>query len=366
MTVKLLHLCLSTYLNNFPEIPYECVKLFDDIMNDILITKYTNRFNILLQLKINNKIPIFDINFVKKYNNDKEILLEFFKDNVKCELIQYISPTLQLDMDIILTLLIRGTNLEYFLPEIKDNNKVVRIAVNKDGMALQFASSRLKDTFFIVSLAINNNGMALIFASERLQHHIDICTQAVKQKKKLIKQTIFANNFEAVLASVTAYGLLLKFASYELQNSEHIVSTAVSNDGLALQYASKNLRDNYDIVKHAVKNNGNALQFASDRLRDDIIIVRHAVENTKTAYQYVSPRLQQHRFIVLTLVYYHENSIEYINNDELVNMANEFISFNLQYNISFYTNYYRFMLSYRARQKYASIKTFIKDNIPVV
>lgn len=79
-----------------------------------------------------------------------------------------------------------GKNLVH-VPEINDIYKYVKLAVNQDGLALEYASRRLKDNDDIVISAVKNNGWAINLASSRLQETQDIIDMAISKSPELRK-----------------------------------------------------------------------------------------------------------------------------------------------------------------------------------
>ncbi len=105
-----------------------------------------------------------------------------------------------------------------------------------------------------------------------------------------------------VLAAVKKDGLLLEFASAELQADRDVVLAAVAQNGWALMYASANLRDSREVVLAAVAQNGFALQFASFELRADREVVLAAVAEHGWALEYASAKLKADREFILAAV----------------------------------------------------------------
>jgi len=100
-----------------------------------------------------------------------------------------------------------------------------------------------------------------------------------------------------VKMAVLQNGYALKHTS-EKHNID-IVKIALSNNyGLILQYASTNLQDNREIVKLAVSQNGMNLKDASAKLRDDKEIVKIAISKNYEAYDYASISLKNNREIL--------------------------------------------------------------------
>jgi len=75
----------------------------------------------------------------------------------------------------------KGNFLEITQNEYKDNETVVRAAVQTNGVELQFASQRLRDDALTVFLAVRQRGISLQFASHRLKNDEQIVLTAIKQ-----------------------------------------------------------------------------------------------------------------------------------------------------------------------------------------
>ena len=160
--------------------------------------------------------------------------------------------------------------LQYASPEIKGDRDIVLDIVQKYGYALKWASQELCEDPDVVLAAVQQNGMVLDYASSELR-----------------------GNQEIVLAAVTEYGYSLEYASPELQIDREIVLAAVKTNGGALKFASRELREDLEVVLSAVQNNGLALQYASEELRGDQDIVLAAVTNFGVwPLRYASPELR--------------------------------------------------------------------------
>jgi thiol-disulfide isomerase/thioredoxin len=61
------------------------------------------------------------------------------------------------------------------------SKEVVMAAVQKNGLALQYASDEMKNDKDVVTAAVQQNGLALEFASEKLKNDTDVVTAAVQQ-----------------------------------------------------------------------------------------------------------------------------------------------------------------------------------------
>mmetsp|Transcript_135996 Transcript_135996/g.379029 ORF Transcript_135996/g.379029 Transcript_135996/m.379029 type:complete len:243 (-) Transcript_135996:138-866(-) len=130
--------------------------------------------------------------------------------------------------------------------KLRHDFDVVRQAVQKDGMCLEYAAEPLKSNDKIVKEAVLQNGLALGFAASSLKANMDIVALAIKKN-----------------------GLALQFASDQLKADKRVVLRALQFDGMALQFASERLRAEKGVVLRALKENHRAWAFAGESLKRD-------------------------------------------------------------------------------------------------
>ena len=80
-----------------------------------------------------------------------------------------------------------GLALKFASYELKDDEEIVKLAVAQNGLALRFASYDLRADEEIVKLAVNKNGLALRFASYDLRADEEIVAIAWKQNPDSIR-----------------------------------------------------------------------------------------------------------------------------------------------------------------------------------
>ena len=124
-----------------------------------------------------------------------------------------------------------------------------------------------------------------------------------KIKRRKLKKTkkMKGGNREAVLASVSQNGNLLKFAK-EFQDDKEIVLAAVSNTWSSLQYASPRLKADKEVVLIAIAQNENALQFASFELRENEELATRAVSTNGMTLEHVADKLKDNEAIVTSAI----------------------------------------------------------------
>ena len=187
--------------------------------------------------------------------------------------------------------------LERAADNLKKDIYVVLAAVEKHGLALQWASIDVRGNKDVVLAAVANNGQALQWASEELRGDKDVVLASVVSNGSVLKWASekLRGDKDVVLASVTNNGRALQWASIDIRGDKDVVLASVTNNGNALQYASLELRGDRDVVSAAVRSNGQALQWARDDLRKDNDLIFLALETDPTAVKH-SDRQHQLEF----------------------------------------------------------------------
>jgi len=188
----------------------------------------------------------------------------------------------------------QGWALQHTPHEYRDYRHIVKTAISKEGRALQFASTRLRNNFDIVYMAVKNNGLALKYAPKRLQKYFKIVSTAVE------------NN-----------GLALRFADPILQKNESIVLKAVENNGLALRFANPILRNHETIVTKAIEQNGLALKHIGSKLSNIEEVALRAVQQNGLALLFVGISLQTNKPVILTALRQNRKALKYVNKEML-------------------------------------------------
>lgn len=120
--------------------------------------------------------------------------------------------------------------LKYVSMKLRSDKHIVMLAVNNDGMAIQYACESFCDDRDVVMTAVRSNGMSLMYASASLREDNMV-----------------------VLAAILENGLALKFASKTLQSVRTVVRTAMSQNHMAICFGSDDLWNEF-------RRNGNLSQ----------------------------------------------------------------------------------------------------------
>lgn len=110
------------------------------------------------------------------------------------------------------------------------------------------------------------------------------------------------HNKEVVLASVTANGGTLRYASRGLRSDREVVLASVTRSGACLEFASDDLRDDREIVTKAISGCSSAVKYASQRLRSDKEVVMTAVTQCGSNLVFASDSLKADRDVVLAAI----------------------------------------------------------------
>ena len=158
---------------------------------------------------------------------------------------------------------------------LKDHKGVVLAAVGQNGNAICWASQRLKNDVDVVRAAVSQADV-LFQTPHSLRDNEDIVRTAVQKCGLAIRDASarLQANKDIVKLAVAQNGSALGFVFLGLRDDEDVVNLAVTQNGLALQHASERLRDHEDVVLVAMGQTSDALRFASKRLRTDAAFLR--------------------------------------------------------------------------------------------
>ena len=243
------------------------------------------------------------LQYAGEFQNDKElVLMAVQQDGLE---LQFASPELRRDKDIVLAAVQHnGQALRFAGPELRNTKEIILAAVQQDGSALRYASPELRNTKPIVMTAVVQHGLTLEYASKELQNDKDIVLTAIQQHGCALQYASdsLKNDKDIVLAAVIQNGLALQHVNEELKMDKDIVLAAVEQRGQALGFASEELQNDKEIVLTAVKQSGGALEYASEELQKDKEIVLAAVQQHGRALQFASKKLKKNKEIVIAAV----------------------------------------------------------------
>jgi hypothetical protein len=196
-----------------------------------------------------------------------------------------------------------------------DDREIVKIAVSRNGNALEYASIDLCADREIVGIAVSQHGEALAYASIDLCADREIVGIAVSRNCNALEYAMdFCDDREIIKIVVSQNGMKLKYASKYLRADSEIVQIAVSQNGRALEYASIDLRADKEIVKIALSQNINALEYAS-YLHADREIIKFCVTYDGYKLRFASKELRADKEIVILAVSKNGMALQYASID---------------------------------------------------
>ncbi len=192
-----------------------------------------------------------------------------------------------------------------FFEGVQSNRDLVSIAVQHNGLALQYAKEFSTDKEIVLQ-AVQQNGDALEFASEELRSDYLLARAAIAKSPRAIAYVSAALRQEKELFSELALEALIRDGMVlellpEFANSPTHLLTALANNGAALAYATDAQNDRHAVFI-AVKSNGLALAYASEALRSDPEIYAAAVTNDPAAIFVANTAQDPDRFSALALI----------------------------------------------------------------
>ena len=139
---------------------------------------------LLLSIKIENEIPLFELSD-KKINSNKKIVKSVISQYP--DELNYVSEELKNDKEVVLAAVNNdGRALSYASEELKNDKEVVLVAVRNFGDSLGQASEELKNDKEVVLSAVRNRDYAFTDASENLRKDRDTVVEAIEANAKVI------------------------------------------------------------------------------------------------------------------------------------------------------------------------------------
>ena len=248
-----------------------------------------------------------------------------------------------------------GTALEYASERLRDDDDIVRMACQNDIYALEFVSVRLRDDSDFMKVFLQRNGDSMAFASDRIRDDLELVKIACRNSRHILKfvsprifgdigiikelvqingtiicmSGCYRDDYDIVkLAFKTPSGQIpvLRYVSERLRNHEEIVKLGLQKSSHAMKYVSDRLRDNEEIAKGMIMSpyiKSPGFKFLSERLRDQEELVLQAVQRNGLWLEYVSDRLRDNDTVVKVAVQQNGDALEFAserlqNVDEIV------------------------------------------------
>lgn len=173
------------------------------------------------------------------------------------------------------------------------------------------------DNLSMVARLVRINGLLLKYASPEIQDNKEIIDIAIKQNPEAIEFATdkYKNDKEFIKNLLHNNQSLFRYASEHLRNDKTYILDLLSQEyksmGTLFKYAGDILKEDREVVTSAVFRKGGNLKFAHEKFQDDDDIVSIAVNTNGYAIRYASPRLKDNKKIgMLAASRTHGSSIE--------------------------------------------------------
>lgn len=180
-------------------------------------------------------------------------------------------------------------------PEYQGDKTVVQAAVDRDGMALQYASANLRDDYSIARAAVRSDTQAMQFVSDDLRDDPSFVYGVVKNRESLERGTA-----------------ALEFASERLRSDAKFMLSLNKLDSNSLFYADPKLLADGDFMRSAISANAASISFADKKLKEDRDWVRETVAKNGFAFQHLPQNYRNDPEIALSAVTSHGSMLRYV------------------------------------------------------
>lgn len=190
----------------------------------------------------------------------------------------------------------RGRVLTMCSEELRDDEQLVRKALQFDGSLLRLVSARLRNDRETVRLAVAQHGPAIQYAlGEKIEFDFELARLAVEQDWRALEHvsdTLRADK-DIVAAALRSSGHALAFASDYLRGNKAFCLSAVTLHGEAFAHVKDHLKNDREIVLKSVQENGDVLALVpSVRHREDPEVVAAAVNENGFSLQHAASAVQ--------------------------------------------------------------------------
>lgn len=203
---------------------------------------------------------------------------------------------------------------------LRHDKDIVLHAVLGDPSVLAMVPPHFRDDESIIRLALEKNGMALEFASDRLRRDPSLVKHAIKSQHydnysdtplKFAMTTALGDEEVMLSAIKRGVGCPLKYAGPGLKRSIPLFQAGIRLDPYCIMYANHNVRQDYETVKMAVEKDGGTLMWAMAPLTKKRALVETVLRTDGLSLKYAHKELQSQEQIVLQATRQNPAAFEY-------------------------------------------------------
>ena len=215
-----------------------------------------------------------------KFNSDDEVIRVALKrDGTN---LQYVKKELRENPEYIRLSIAHGYDSNSFkihcMSKYRDDEELIKIAIERDGLNIKYASKRLRDNFEIAKLAIEHSSWNSVmeYLSPRLRDNLELTLLDIKKSG----------------------GCGLRYYSRRIRNCDEIAEALISVDRVSyddIMSLSKRLRNSEKIAKMLIaKGHGYQVSCLSDKIKDSDEIAEALISAGGEEYVlYMSDRIQK-------------------------------------------------------------------------
>ena len=176
---------------------------------------------------------------------------------------------------------------------LRNDAAVAKVAVQRNGASLEFASSELQDNAELAVLAIKNNIHAAKFCSEALLKSSEFVLKTLHLGCTLYHaHESLTHDRSFMLEAVSIQGASLSYASCEVQEDREVVLAALRENPNSVAHAAAELRRDPVFMKEAVAISGVALRHGTHGVKSCKDVAMAACQQNARAYEFVSASLR--------------------------------------------------------------------------
>lgn len=251
------------------------------VIESLIPIDRTGRSSLLTNRHINPTNNLQQNDLVTSSNNKKEKITAIKERGIHPDTYMKLPLDLRKDKDIGLAVVKNSKTpmLAYLDKSLKNDRDIVKAAVSRHGMSIQFVNEKMKADKDIVLAAVQSNGESIRFVSNVLKRDKEIVMAAVQSRSRSIR-----------------------LVNDELKKDKEIVLFAIQDDGNNFQYVSNELKKDKEVVLAAIESTSNAIEYIDDSLWRDKEVVLVAIGSTSNAIDYMDKRLWNDREIILEIL----------------------------------------------------------------
>ncbi|EFC48245.1 predicted protein [Naegleria gruberi] len=203
-----------------------------------------------------------------KILNDEELIETSLKNSsdyninmLTYQLIKYQSKLLTSNSNIMKIILSRNGNLLKYFPNYQNDRELVKIALQSNVQAFEFASQELRSDFELCNMALSINGSLMKYVTnEDVKNNKGIALNSIKNSETSFRYLSenLKSNLEFCKIVLKSNYRIFPYLPYELRNDESIFKLQPKVESLPFEYFGEDIKKNINFQKSMLQR-GNSL-----------------------------------------------------------------------------------------------------------